>query len=141
MDDLDALCSALETGGADGAANGTAVALPVGSIDRPELQQRQHAVLGPVCTNSPQKLRHAGTAQLAKSNPKSKASHKSNENGLGALVSKQQREAKAKAATASAAQRKEAPPPPPRRVFQDAGQATAVFRASGGLRVKNPVVS
>jgi len=140
MDDLDALCSALETGGADGAANGTAVTLPVGSIDRPEPQQRQHAVLGPVCTNSPQKLRHAGTAPLAKSNPKSKASHKSNENGLGALVSKQQREAKAKAAAASAAQRKEAPPPP-RRVFQDAGQATAVFRASGGLRVKNPVVS
>ena len=77
--------------------------------------------------------------------PVLKRASSGNENGLGALVKRKQQEdrAAAKFSTSHSKHKtlEKQPKQAPRRVFQDAGQATTVFRATGGLRIKNPVVS
>ena len=144
MDDLDALCCAMggetaatvdvtvdvtEFGHQAGTTDGPSVVGPTETQDRP-------AVLAPVRMNSPQKHRtsHAVLPLLKKGSER-------NENGLGALVSKKQQEERVAAAKTASTNQKKASSVPPRRVFEDAGQATAVFRSTGGLRIKNPVVS
>ena len=155
MDELDQLCSAL--GGAGEA------------IDAVETTVAERSPLAP-CANSPQRAREkhkaTGLGVLASSAPTVdvptaantieaagrsrpppllKRDFSGSENGLGALVKKQQRVERAAAKFSSGCYQhktlEKQPKQTPRRVFQDAGQATTVFRSSGGLRIKNPLVS
>ena len=160
MDDLDQLCSAL------GAAGEAKDAVDAVETSLARLTERSRSPLAP-CANSPQRARQehkatalgtmaspipsmdaptdANTVEAGRSRPPPLLKGvSSNENGLGALVKMKQREERSAAKLSSGYSKYKAtedqPKQAPRRIFQDAGQATAVFRSSG-LRIKNPVVS
>ena len=158
MDELDALCCAIRA--ADGEPTGTSEATPGPPSDRsplacansPQRARRQLKTTEPTApcylsngVEAEKRVEHASIAFPPRPLSVLKRSSDSNENGLGALVTRKQREDRA-AAKASSGHGKHGSgtlktKSMPRRVFQDAGQATTVFRSSGGLRIKNPVVS